>query len=570
MKKRIISIFLAFILMIGCMSTTAFAADSTGLSGIDALIEKIEGFRIGNAARDIASATGFTDAYHVVSANGEPVNISTSDLVCTIMNTLSSLGKYRVSYQWYSCTDKLTNLHKLDGETGTELKTSAFSDTGFQFYVCKIAIYQKIGLSYVKVRTVCTPVYAVGYTGQPVIYINTADGEYITSKEVWLEGASIRIDGGKQSDYSLSEQTIRVKGRGNSTWENSSKAGYTVKFEKKQDLFGIGADKTWALVGNFSDKSLLRNWLASVLDKNAFDDGSEWNVTHMPVELVINGEYRGQFTLATTVRLGDNRIDVADISKEIKKDRNNDGVKDYFDAGFVVEIDNREDSSHHFITEIAGMKVSLSDPDLDDPADTNDSIFNHIFGVVQNAENVIYSESFSDPETGYASVIDVDSFIDYYLLEELAKDRDGMQMSTFMYYEPTDGKLHMTSAWDFDTAFGNYMWEESVDTEGFEINDRWYARLLEDPAFASAVANRWFEVRSQVLDILNNELPAQVDAIRTSAQMNFMKWPELGTLVWPFTKGWSARWTYQSEVDYLYDWTIERIAWLDEAYALMR
>jgi len=571
MIKRILSITLAVVILICSMSSSVFAASSTGLSGIDKLIDKLNNITFGDLGRTFAETTGFKDNYHVVSANGESVTISMGDLANSITNTLQNSKKFRTSYQWYSCTEKLTDLHKINGATSSTLQTYAFTTTGFQYYVCKVTISQKVGLVYINVRTVCTPVYTVCYSGLPVIYVNTANGEYISSKETWLEGASLSIKGASQEDYCLSEQTIRIKGRGNSSWDTSSKCGYTIKFDSKQDLFGIGADKTWALVGNFSDKSLLRNWFASELDKKAFDDGSEWNVTHKPVELVLNGEYRGQFTLATTVRLGDNRIDVADITKEIKKDRNKDGVKDYYDAGFVVELNNRLDESHNFVSEIAGVGFSLSDPDLDDYADNNDAIFNHIRGVVQNAENVLYSENFSDSETGYASVIDVDSFIDYYLLEELAKNQDGnFKKSTFLYYEPKDGKLHMASGWDFDIAFGNSSHEECVDTEGFQINERWYARLLEDPAFASAVANRWFEVRGKVLDVLNTDLQAQVNAISTSAQLNFMKWPVLGNWSWPSPSGWVLRRTYQSEVDYLTEWTTERISWLDGAFSSMR
>lgn len=342
------------------------------------------------------------------------------------------------------------------------------------------------------------------------------------------------------------------------------------KFDKKQDLFGIGKDKTWALIGNFADKSLLRNWLAAELDQKVYDNGKEFNVTQLHVDLIINGDYRGAYTLATTIRLCDKRIDVPDISDEITKDKNEDGVIDFYDAGFVIEVDERFGDPYNFVTK-HGVPICLSDPDLDEYADSNEAIYQHVKNVVQTAEDALYSNDFADPDIGYAKYIDVESFIDYYLLKELSKDTDGsFKLSTYIYYQPKDGKLHMGSSWDYDIAFGNCgSSNDCNEPEGFHCNARWYARLLQDPAFAAKVAERWNETRPLLMDVMENSLPSQADAIRTSAQLNFIKWPVLGLYTWPGPKNFFLRWTYQSEVDYLTSWTMERIQWLDGAYNAM-
>lgn len=571
MKKRIISIMLAVIILVGSCGFTASAGNTEELVKIfNRLKEAVYNFSIGDTCRSIMEKTGYVDSHHILSPDGESVILTVDKLSDEINEVLKTVGKYKIEYQWYSIDENTMKADRIKGAVGETFRTAPFDEPDVDYYFYQIRVYKKLFSSYfLKYKFYSVP-YVVGYTGLPTVIVNTRDGKYITSETEWIDGSEIQISGGAYSDFNLEPTAMRIKGRGNSSWNSSSKGGYTFKFEKKQNLFGIGKDKTWALIGNFADKSLLRNWFASVLDKNVYDSGKEFNVTQRHVDLIINGDYRGNFTLATTIRLGDSRVDVPDISDDITKDRNKDGVIDFYDAGFVLEIDNREKETYNFRT-THGIPFSLSDPDLDEYADTNEAIYQHIKKLVQNTENVLYSDGFADPDNGYAKYIDVDSFIDLYLLKELSKDIDGtFSLSMYMYFQPKDGKLHMASSWDFDIAFGNINSKNGCDDpEGFHCNAGWYARLLEDPAFAAKVATRWNETKVQLMDVIEKDLPAQADLIRTSAKLNFIKWPELGLLTWPQPVGFYTRWTYQSEVDYLTSWTLKRIDWLDGAYGEM-
>lgn len=569
MKKRIISLLLVVLMLAGCCGSFALA-DSSISAKFDKLVEALEELGWGGAARTLAEITGFEDVHHVISPNGESVTLKTDPLSDDIAKILKGIGKYKIEYQWYSYDAASKSVKAIDGAVNTVLKTDAMDDTGMSYYFYQVKVYQKLIFSYYLKTAVYSIPYVVAYTGLPTVYVNTPDSQRIMSDEEWIEGADIQIIGGPDCDYNLDPTGIRIKGRGNASWRNSSKNGYTVKFDKKQDLFGIGKDKTWALVGNFADKALLRNWLAAGLDKNVFDDGSEWNVTQRHVDLVINGEYRGTYTVATTIRIGDNRVDIPDISDEITKDRNKDGVIDFYDAGFVVEVNHTLDEAYNFNTAIAGVPISLSDPDLDEYAENNEAIYQHIKGVVQTAENALYSTNFTDPENGYAKYIDVDSFIDHYLIQELSKNSDGhFNRSVYIYYQPKDGKLHVASSWDFDIAFGNNHSHDCDLTEGFWCNKSWYARMFEDPAFVEKLVARWNEASPLVESFVRNELQQQADAIRLSAGLNFMKWPILGIYIEPVPRDFYTRWTYQAEVDYLTNWTLERVQWLDTAYNAM-
>lgn len=566
--RKILATLLAVITIFSCCSLAAFAETRSISDAIyDYIGNKSKSANMweGNAARVAKEITGFKDPVHVISPCDGTKGLSVELVACAEPGYESKI--FHAEYQWYSCTDlKYSNAKKIDGASGKAFDTDEFNEPGNYYFFCKKTIYQNIIGKAVPVFSCLTNVFEVIYTGLPTVYVDTPDGKLINSNSEWTQGASIRISSGLEDKYSLDDTTIRIKGRGSSSWNISSKNGYTFKFDKKQNLFGLGKDKTWALVGNFSDKSLLRNWLASELDENVYDDGSEWNVQHISVDLVMNGEYRGNYTLATTVRIGSNRIDIPDISDSIDKDVNGDGSLNLYDGGFVVEVNERQDETYNFTTN-HGFGMSLSDPDLDEPADSNEAIYQHIVNVIQTAEDALYSDSFADAESGYAKYIDVDSFVDYYLLKELAKDVDGnFRLSTYIYYQPEDGKLHMAPCWDFDIAFGNVNYDGCDKYTGLQCRAGWYARLFEDPVFEAKVAEKWNNTKPLLMSVLNNELPSQIEKVRISANANFERWPILGVYTWPAPSGVMGRQTWNSELNYLTNWILNRITYLDSVF----
>ena len=573
MKKRAICLIVALLLIVGCCGNVAFAKSLDFTQLLTLFSKQMERLEWGNKARSLAEAVGYEDVHHIISANGESVLLKADTLstcISHIWNKWNYFGSYQLSYQWYMYDTQRKVILPIQAATDATFDTAPMEDVGINIYFYQIKVYKKLQHTFYMIHTQFSVPYVVAYSGLPTVYIDTPDRQRIMSKEEWMEGATIQIVGGPNCEYSLDLQEIRIKGRGSASWRNSSKNSYSFKFGKKQDLFNIGKDKTWALIGNFSDKTLLRNWLAAELDQEVFALDGEWDVTQRHVDLVLNGEYRGTYTLATPIRLGDKRIDVPDISDEISEDQNNDGEINYYDAGFVVEINHSLDEAYNFNTDIAVIPISLTDPDLDEYAETNEAIYQHIKGVIQTAENALYSENFTDPEAGYSKYIDVDSFIDHYLIQELSKNSDGhFYRSIYMYYQPKDGKLHIASSWDFDIAFGNNYTDDCDLTDGFRCVAGWYAKMFEDPVFVEKLVARWNEVRPQLESFAQSRIQEQADAIRVSAQLNFCKWPILGTYVISSPRDFYTRWTYQAEVDYLTEWLSDRIAWLDSAFRSM-
>jgi hypothetical protein len=186
---------------------------------------------------------------------------------------------------------------------------------------------------------------------------------------------------------------------------------------------------------------------------------------------------------------------------------------------------------------------------------------------VNAAENALFGDDFTDPETGYRAYIDTAAFIDWYIINELFK-RTGSDFSDGVYfYKPRDGKLSMGPVWDFENAAGNTRYAGGYNPEGWHVrNGSWFARLFSDEAFEQEFKARWDYIKSS--DIFDNMLARIDDTARLlekSQAMNFTRWLILGVNIWPNDDGASSRRSYQAEVNYLKDWLRTRIRWMDDA-----
>jgi hypothetical protein len=208
------------------------------------------------------------------------------------------------------------------------------------------------------------------------------------------------------------------------------------------------------------------------------------------------------------------------------------------------------------------FNCSDPDEDLDDliNGDTR-TLFEKIKADVQHVEDVLYSASFSNQNEGYRKYLDVDSFVDWYLVNEITKNNDAIFFSSvFMYY---DGETyHMGPIWDFDISLGNINYNGNDNPEGFWIKgSAWINRLFEDPEFVSLVKNRWNMKRNEFI-ALKRYIDERAAYINGAQEQNFKTWNILGVAVWPNVV---VPGTYQGEIDYLKSWLDARLTWLDTA-----
>jgi hypothetical protein len=303
----------------------------------------------------------------------------------------------------------------------------------------------------------------------PVMVIATPGNAPIVSRDDWMAGASYTLyDGARQRQNGQTLAGITdIKGRGNTTWAMFSKKPYALKLAKdgQNALQGLPAHRRWALLANYADKSLLRNAVAFAIGQ--LFDGLQWTPHGEHAVLFLNGEYNGLYQLVEQIKIDANRVPVSTTISKKKPD-----------GGYLLELDTWYDEAFKFTT-THGVPVCCSDPDED-----LEDVIAGIQADVQQAEDVLYGDSFQDPAAGYRRYFDVASCLDYYLVNEIVKNPDTDHSSVYVYYEPAAGKYFMGPLWDFDISLGNH--EDGMASRwptGFLVRNEafWLPRMMEDP-----------------------------------------------------------------------------------------
>lgn len=323
-------------------------------------------------------------------------------------------------------------------------------------------------------------------------------------------------------------------------------------------MLGLPAESDWILYGPYTDKTFMR-------DKLVYDVGralGRYQPRSRFVEVLIDGAYKGVYVFLEKIKRGKERVPVAKVAP--------DAVSGDITGGYILK---REDSSASGgWTSATGTPWQYHYPK---PADITPEQSAYIKGYVDTFEAMMEGPSFSDPAKGYAAWIDVPSFVDFAIMNELSRNVDGYRKSTYMYKESdTDGgRLFMGPLWDFNIAFGNADYCGGDDVQGFQFDKGecpdqarvpdWWVSLMADPAFSTKLRCRWEALRKGVLS--DASLAARLDGYRAELALaeprDHQTWKTLGTYVWP--NPYIGQ-TYEDELGYLKTWITERSAWLDQ------
>ncbi|MEZ5323280.1 MAG: CotH kinase family protein [Microthrixaceae bacterium] len=312
----------------------------------------------------------------------------------------------------------------------------------------------------------------------PVVRIDTAGEAPVVDKDVYLD-ATIGIDPNGAA-YPAYSGTTRIKGRGNSTW-SAPKKPYRLKLSAKASLLGMPANRDWVLLADFFDPSHLRNEVAFQLSGRT---GLAWTPRFRYVEVILNGSYDGLYLLGEHIEVDPDRVNIDEMS-------DTDVAGDSLTGGYLLEFDFHLNTNIEpgFISN-EGVEIVIKDPDPPTPEQ-----FDYIRNHINSFEAVVRSDTFTDPATGYRAWLDVDAFLDWYFLAELAKQQDSMWSSSYVT-KPRNGKLTFGPVWDFDLSMGaRNEFTPGWPADGWWINlpffGRWLPRLFEDPALKAQARERW-------------------------------------------------------------------------------
>ena len=384
-------------------------------------------------------------------------------------------------------------------------------------------------------RQVSYAVDVVAFTGLPVIYLTTSGNNPIDSKEDYFDG-TVTIKGGRDFE-DVSSAIMKIRGRGNSTWFFHPKKAFQMKLDDKSTFLDMPSKKKWLFLAEYSDKTMLRNTISFEM---GYLSNLEWTPKSSFAEVYINDEYNGTYNITEKVEEGSNRVNIGD-------------------EGFLLEIDqlDRQDPDDvYFYTD--EFLVAIKEPNLD----WDDEQFNYIKGHINAFEATLFASNFADPINGYAKYIDVDSFVDWYLISEITKNVDSRSFSSIYFNLVPGEKIKMGPLWDFDLSFGNVDYADSRYSQGYWVKDNpWFAKLFTDSVFVEKVKTRFAYFKANQ-NLILDKIDAYADKLNLAQQENDLKWGTLGTYVWPNPLVFD---TYSEEVTHLKTWYSQRMNWLDGA-----
>ncbi len=413
----------------------------------------------------------------------------------------------------------------------------------------------------------------------PIVIIETEE-DYIPDEPKVFATMGI-IDNGEgeinhiDDDFNHYDGYIGIETRGNST-QGFDKKTYTVELWDEEEneidapLLGMGEEEDWILHGMVIDKTQLRIPMSFYLHQQMGHYASNWRF----VEVIINDEYQGLYILTENIKRDKNRVDIAKLdSDEISGDD--------LTGGYILRIDWLDDpegfESNYDAQAGDPMFYQWHYPKADkiEPEQAD-----YIEGWMHTFEDAVFNPNYTNVQgKRYTDYIDVTSFTDFLLINELSKNSDGYKLSTYMHKDKDSkgGKLVAGPIWDFDQTYGVSLVCSNHDYEGWtylqnqdgcedlETMPMWWQAMMSDEVFVNHLKCRWETMREGAFhqEAIMEWIDEQGLIIENAIDRNFELWDYfIGESIWiepePIPE------TYEEEITYMKNWIINRLNWLDD------
>lgn len=431
-------------------------------------------------------------------------------------------------------------------------------------------------------KTACRHEGDVFCTHLPVIVIDTGgveipgkafldengESHYTTTPEGEEEiTATVSILDGEECHNHLSDQAAvstlaRVRVRGNSS-RHFIKLGYSLNFVDETDanvshsVMGMDPHHEWVLHGPILDKTLIRNYVWYNVAGEVMDYAP--NVRFC--EAFINGEYMGLYLMVESVTAGDN-----DSRLQLSINRKNNTF-----TGYCLRVDDGSNEIKDLNT--FSMYTYQTEGVVDSVYPGTSNLTPEMKARIQKDfsafERILYSGDYNDPRYGYEAYIDVDSFVDYFILNEFSSNYDAGARSTYIYKEV--GGPYKLCVWDFNSALDNYQ-EQAIDPEMFLLQNRvWFNALIQDGRFTERVIQRYRELRETYLseEYLNQYIDETIAYLGDAIDRNNERWDKdfVYDLLSPPERNPDS---YEEAVQDMKQYIHVRGEWMDENIDMLR
>lgn len=392
-------------------------------------------------------------------------------------------------------------------------------------------------------------VYVNSYTGLPSVWLDTNSHVNVANANQYYGGSIKIIDGPKtRAGSGVTKASVKIMGLSPIRWyrpdyilSNSedlllAKNGYFLKFNNNISLFNEPKGTTWRLLPNLNDMTFLHN-------QTAFFMGRISKLEYTPrahyVDMFMNSRFFGNYVMTERPDLTEERVNIGS-------------------DGFILNIGSDEAGQYFYGTYLERPVTVMA------PGSPSAEYVSYANDFVVKAENALFSSNFTDENAGWQKYMDMDSFVDWYLINEIARNQDGAFSKNCLMNLARGGKLKMGPLWDFEKAFGNTTKKEPA--EGFVIKGvKWYERLFQDPAFVAKVKERFDYFYTHQQDILS-EINANAEYLRYSVKEDDYRWDTYAGYKSSTVSVWAA---YGSMVDYMKQWLVARMDWLKKEFDAM-
>lgn len=392
----------------------------------------------------------------------------------------------------------------------------------------------------------------------PKLYIDTEISFDEIGREEWVDATFSLILGTKEFASGDYEGTGSVKGRGNSSWMRPKKP-YSIKLSSKASLLDIPKTKKYAIIPGYDDTALMRNYITYKIWQGLY------GVDYVPkcefVDVYLNGEYNGIYTLVERIDIEKSKIDIPEADA------------DNLTGGYLIEKDVAQkidfDSDYWFHCPYWANQSKdyfvLKAPEPEEE-ELKSAMLSYLEDYMQRVHDSIMGES-GEPYTDY---VDVSSWIDFIIVQEIAKNIDGnFKTSCFMIKQRDDDRLYMTALWDFDLAYGRVSWNNQSEehnavtdcppantADGFMVlnsSNPWMDMLYDNfPEFRTALMQRYTQYRPTLIEDMFRLIDEQAAYLAQVQDANYQLWGK----------------NFSIGVTNLRAWLRNRIAWLDTQWLI--
>lgn len=342
----------------------------------------------------------------------------------------------------------------------------------------------------------------------------------------------------------------------------------TANLEHDTLVLGMPSENAWVLYAPYNDKSCMRNYLSYDIANKTGHYASRT----IYCEVVLNNQYKGIYIMMEKIKRDNNRVDIAKLLPV-------DTIGDQLTGGYIIKIDKTTGSGgggwNSNYQSSAGKNIYFQ-YDYPDDATIVPQQAAYIESYVDSFENAL-NASYFRTDSGYAKYADINSFVDYFILNEASRNVDGYRLSTFLYKQKDSdgGKLFAGPAWDYNLGWWNADYCDGFLTTGWAYSFNnvcggdvynvpfWWSRMLQDTTFTKTLKCRWTSLRQSTLhtDTINAFIDSTAFYLNEAKDRHFAAWPILGTYVWPNPSPIPA--DFAGEINALKNWIQSRFAWLD-------